>query len=69
MLIISNTNKTVGLVQIKALVLARQAGKATGGDSKQNSKPSSSIELNARNFDEQVIKSKDLWIVEFFAPW
>jgi hypothetical protein len=28
-----------------------------------------SVELNSRNFDELVIKSKDLWIVEFFAPW
>jgi hypothetical protein len=25
--------------------------------------------LNSSNFDELVIKSKDLWIVEFFAPW
>uniref|UniRef100_A0A7N0TZ58 Thioredoxin domain-containing protein n=1 Tax=Kalanchoe fedtschenkoi TaxID=63787 RepID=A0A7N0TZ58_KALFE len=26
-------------------------------------------DLTSRNFDESVIKSKDLWIVEFFAPW
>lgn len=27
------------------------------------------MELNSRNFDELVLKSKDLWVVEFFAPW
>ena len=25
--------------------------------------------LNSRNFDETVLKSKDIWIVEFYAPW
>lgn len=28
-----------------------------------------SVELNSRNFDALVLKSKDLWNVEFFAPW
>ncbi|KAK1576915.1 hypothetical protein Q3G72_017455 [Acer saccharum] len=27
------------------------------------------LELNSGNFDELVLKSKELWIVEFFAPW
>ncbi|KAK1575616.1 hypothetical protein Q3G72_006975 [Acer saccharum] len=27
------------------------------------------LELNSDNFDELVLKSKELWIVEFFAPW
>ncbi|KAK4790650.1 hypothetical protein SAY86_017954 [Trapa natans] len=26
-------------------------------------------ELNSRSFDETVLKSKELWIMEFFAPW
>lgn len=55
----------------------RLDGKATGGSSGSsgssgsngNSEPSASVELNSRNFDEQVLKSKELWIVEFFAPW
>ncbi|CAN1783945.1 Protein disulfide-isomerase like 2-2 [Linum perenne] len=55
------------LVQIKALLKDRLIGKSTSGSNK--SEPSASIELNSRNFDELVIKSKDLWIVEFFAPW
>lgn len=56
------------LKEIKALLKERLNGKATDGSS-QKSEPSASIELNSRNFDEMVIKSKDLWVVEFFAPW
>lgn len=44
--------------------------KPNGGGSNENkSEPSASVELNASNFDELVIKSNELWIVEFFAPW
>ncbi|KAM3395281.1 protein disulfide isomerase-like 2-3 [Capsicum galapagoense] len=56
------------LQQIKALLKERVHGKATGGSS-ESSEPSASVELNSHNFDENVLKSKDLWIVEFFAPW
>ncbi|XP_024030414.1 protein disulfide isomerase-like 2-3 [Morus notabilis] len=56
------------LKQIKALLKERLDGKATSG-SNGKSEPSASVELNSHNFDELVIKSKDLWIVEFFAPW
>ncbi|XP_009606235.1 protein disulfide isomerase-like 2-3 [Nicotiana tomentosiformis] len=56
------------LQQIKTLLKERVHGKATGGSS-ESSEPSASVELNSRNFDEKVLKSKDLWIVEFFAPW
>lgn len=34
-----------------------------------NPEPSSVIELTDANFDEQVLNSSDLWLVEFFAPW
>lgn len=54
--------------KVKALLKERLDGKS-GGGSKQKSEPSASVELNSRNFDELVLKSKDLWIVEFFAPW
>lgn len=27
------------------------------------------IELTANNFDQKVMKSSELWIVEFYAPW
>ncbi|CAK9134759.1 unnamed protein product [Ilex paraguariensis] len=56
------------LQQIKALLKERLNGKAAGGSS-EKSEISASVELNSRNFDELVVKSKDLWIVEFFAPW
>lgn len=55
-------------IQIRALLKERLSGKATGGSS-EKSESSASVELNSRNFDELVLKSKELWIVEFFAPW
>lgn len=55
------------VLQIKALLKERLNGKATGGSNKSES--SASVELNSSNFDELVLKSKELWIVEFFAPW
>ncbi|KAJ4976890.1 hypothetical protein NE237_001996 [Protea cynaroides] len=56
------------LQQIKGLLKERLNGKSAGGSS-EKSEPSASVELTSRNFDETVLKSKDLWIVEFFAPW
>ncbi|EYU43141.1 hypothetical protein ABFS82_08G117800 [Erythranthe guttata] len=56
------------LKQVRALVKERLEGKSSGGSSKK-SEPSASVELNSSNFDELVLKSKELWIVEFFAPW
>jgi len=54
--------------QIKALLKERLSGKATGGSS-DKTETSASVELTSRNFEELVLKSKELWIVEFFAPW
>ncbi|CAN0914310.1 Protein disulfide-isomerase like 2-2 [Linum grandiflorum] len=54
--------------QVKALLKDRLDGKSTSGPS-EKSEPNLSVQLNSRNFDELVIKSKELWIVEFFAPW
>ncbi|GAB2274953.1 Protein disulfide-isomerase 2-3 [Dionaea muscipula] len=56
------------LKQIKGLLKDRLDGKA-GGRSNEKSETSASVELNSRNFDELVLKSKELWLVEFFAPW
>ncbi|KAF5948497.1 hypothetical protein HYC85_014454 [Camellia sinensis] len=53
---------------VKALLKERLSGKGTGGSS-EKSEPSASVELNSHNFDELVLRSKELWIVEFFAPW
>ncbi|XP_078179678.1 protein disulfide isomerase-like 2-3 [Carex rostrata] len=61
------------LKQVKALLKERLEGKATGGPSssekKSETKTSASVALTSSNFDDTVIKSNDLWIVEFFAPW
>lgn len=27
------------------------------------------VELTDSNFDELVLQSEDLWLVEFYAPW
>ncbi|CAM8948620.1 unnamed protein product [Rhodiola kirilowii] len=57
------------LKQIRQLLNDRLDGKATGKSSDKSEQPNASVELTSRNFDELVIRSKDLWIVEFFAPW
>lgn len=57
------------LQQVKVLLKDRLNGKSTTSGSSDKSEPSASIELTSQNFDTEVIKSKDLWIVEFFAPW
>ncbi|KAI8021312.1 Protein disulfide-isomerase like 2-2 [Camellia lanceoleosa] len=55
------------LQQVEALLKERLSGKGTGGSS-EKSEPSASVELNSHNFDELVLRDKELWIVEFFAP-
>ncbi|KAJ0986502.1 hypothetical protein J5N97_004858 [Dioscorea zingiberensis] len=56
------------LQQIKILLKERLNGKTTGGSS-EKTETSASVELTSSNFDQLVIKSNELWIVEFFAPW
>lgn len=51
-------------MQVKALLKDRLNGKSTGGSS-EKSEPSASVELTSSNFDELVLKSKELWVVEF----
>lgn len=58
--------------QVKVLLKERLDGKETGKSSKKSSEksaPTASVELNSLNFDDLVLKSKELWVVEFFAPW
>ncbi|KAG9150038.1 hypothetical protein Leryth_010098 [Lithospermum erythrorhizon] len=55
------------LAQIKGLLKERLHGKPSGAS--ESTEPSKSVELKSNNFDEFVSKSKDLWFVEFFAPW
>lgn len=44
--------------------------KATGGKkSSGSSNRDEVIVLDNSNFNELVLKSKDIWMVEFYAPW
>ncbi|XP_052765052.1 protein disulfide-isomerase A6 homolog [Mya arenaria] len=40
-----------------------------GGGSGKKADPADVIELTDSNFQELVINSEDIWLVEFFAPW
>lgn len=41
----------------------KSEGKPSGGSDKDV------VVLDSSNFDELVLKSKDIWFVEFYAPW
>lgn len=47
---------------------ARLGGKSSSGGGSSSGK-SEVIELTESNFERLVLNSKDLWLVEFFAPW
>ncbi|BBN09197.1 protein disulfide-isomerase A6 [Marchantia polymorpha subsp. ruderalis] len=55
------------LQQVKTLAQAR-LGKSNGG-SKKSEEKATSVELTSKNFDDLVLQSTDLWLVEFYAPW
>lgn len=52
-------------------VRAQLSGKRSGGGSSGGSGSDGSdvIELTDSNFEKLVLKSDDMWLVEFFAPW
>jgi len=61
----------------KGRLNGKTAGSKPGGDSKSSGGSGSGsgsgkddvVELTSNNFDDLVMGSKDLWLVEFFAPW
>eukprot|EP00742_Colponemidia_sp_Colp-10_P002317 GILJ01002473.1.p1 GENE.GILJ01002473.1~~GILJ01002473.1.p1 ORF type:complete len:442 (+),score=88.83 GILJ01002473.1:48-1328(+) len=64
--------------EAKKIVQQRLSGKASGSSSsssgsasgsKKGSSKSDVIDLTSANFEEQVLKSQDQWLVEFYAPW
>jgi protein disulfide-isomerase A6 len=61
------------LSQIKKEVDNRMDGGSKSGSSKSKSKGPATdkdvIILEDSNFDETVFKSKDVWLIEFYAPW
>uniref|UniRef100_A0A0N4ZQP4 Protein disulfide-isomerase A6 homolog n=1 Tax=Parastrongyloides trichosuri TaxID=131310 RepID=A0A0N4ZQP4_PARTI len=50
---------------------SRLGGKSSSGSSSSGGKGGKNevIELTESNFEKLVLNSKDLWLVEFFAPW
>lgn len=63
--------------QLKSIVNDRLTGKKSGGGGgggggggkKPTGDSKDVVELTDGNFEELVLRSKDLWLVEFFAPW
>ncbi|KAL3094154.1 hypothetical protein niasHT_028243 [Heterodera trifolii] len=59
--------------EVKRVANARLAGRASGGGGYQQKSGGAGsnavVELTDANFEELVLRSKDLWMVEFFAPW
>ena len=46
--------------------------KSEGSKKKESSRPATDkdvVVLTQSNFDELVLGSKDIWLVEFYAPW
>ncbi|MFT7813345.1 protein disulfide-isomerase A6 [Arapaima gigas] len=57
---------------LRSLVKDRLGGKSGGSDHSRQSGGGSKkdvMELTDDNFDQTVLNSEDVWMVEFFAPW
>ncbi|XP_033727567.1 LOW QUALITY PROTEIN: protein disulfide-isomerase A6-like [Pecten maximus] len=70
----ANAIVDTAMSKAKAMVNDRMSGRGgrSGGGSSGGSKsgdPKDVIELTDGNFQELVLDSEDLWLVEFFAPW
>jgi protein disulfide-isomerase A6 len=60
------------LAEVKKMVNARLGGgggSKSGGDSKKAGNDADVFVLTDANFEATVIKSTDMWLVEFYAPW
>ena len=53
---------------VKDVVNARMGG-GGGGSGGSSGSDDDVVELTDSNFDKLVMKSEDMWLVEFFAPW
>ncbi|OTF71502.1 hypothetical protein BLA29_006824, partial [Euroglyphus maynei] len=58
-----------GFRELRNIVDSRVGGGSKSSSGSGGSKSSDVIELTESNFDEKVLKSDDLWLVEFYAPW
>lgn len=60
--------------ELRSLVDSRtrsggSSSKSSGGSSGSGSGSKDVVELTDANFNEKVMQSDDLWLVEFYAPW
>lgn len=60
--------------ELKKTAQLRLSGKSSSGSGSDSGSRGGKggndvVELTDSNFEELVLKSKDLWLVEFFAPW
>ncbi|XP_067952030.1 protein disulfide-isomerase A6-like [Watersipora subatra] len=58
--------------ELKKVVNGRMGGKSSGGGSSGSGGAGNDkdvIELTDSNFNDLVLNSEDMWLVEFFAPW
>lgn len=60
--------------ELKKTAQTRLTGKSSSGSGSDSGSRGGKggnevVELTDSNFEELVLKSKDLWLVEFFAPW
>lgn len=55
--------------KVKAQLSGKKSGGGSGSDGSSGSGSSDVIELTDSNFEKLVLKSDDMWLVEFFAPW
>ncbi|XP_054156568.1 protein disulfide-isomerase A6 homolog [Oppia nitens] len=73
----SGPRSSAGLIdsafkELRKVVDSRVGGGSGGGSSGSGRKQADKkdvIELTDSNFEEKVLNSNDLWLVEFFAPW
>ncbi len=48
---------------------SNSSSSSSGGNKKQHHTEKDVVVLTDSNFDDIVMKSKDMWLIEFYAPW
>ena len=57
------------ILTVRELVSSRLGGGGSGGGSSGSADDKDVVKLTDKNFEEVVLASDDIWLVEFFAPW
>uniref|UniRef100_A0A2L2Y0U2 protein disulfide-isomerase n=2 Tax=Parasteatoda tepidariorum TaxID=114398 RepID=A0A2L2Y0U2_PARTP len=56
-------------IQVQAKLSGKKSDSSGGGKSRKEGDKKDVIELTDSNFEETLLQSKDMWLVEFYAPW